>query len=216
MRRAGGGVGTDDDAPEWTRTTTPLTQDKALNQIRGAHISPRVSRSSILSWFLDASDGSGGVDVLKYVLTGGAISWLEPQIVGRMLYGLGMTETEVIAEIGRRLAAAVPVGSQVVLFGSRARVQGLADEGSDYDVLVIEPAVENHVEESVRLRGELDDLRSPIDVIVFAEDVARERAAVRGTVVDRALREGRVLAHASSRWRWRACCLRRPLVICPR
>ncbi len=133
------------------------------------------------------------MDVLKYVLTGGAISWLEPQIVGRMLYGLGMTETEVIAEIGRRLAAAVPVGSQVVLFGSRAT--GLADEGSDYDVLVIEPAVENHVEESVRLRGELDDLRSPIDVIVFAEDVARRRAAVRGTVVDRALREGRVLAH---------------------
>jgi predicted nucleotidyltransferase len=110
-----------------------------------------------------------------------------------MLYGLGMTETEVIAEIGRRLAAAVPVGSQVVLFGSRAT--GLADEGSDYDVLVIEPSVENHVEESVRLRGELDDLRSPIDVIVFAEDVARRRAAVRGTVVDRALREGRVLAH---------------------
>lgn len=129
------------------------------------------------------------VDVLKNVLTGGANSW----IVGRMLYGLGMTETEVIVEIGRRLAVAVPVGSQVVLFGSRAT--GLADEGSDYDVLVIEPAVENHVEESVRLRGELDDLRSPIDVIVFAEDVARRRAAVRGTVVDRALREGRVLAH---------------------
>jgi predicted nucleotidyltransferase len=110
-----------------------------------------------------------------------------------MLYRLGMTENEVIAEIGRRLAAAVPAGSQVVLFGSRAT--GVADEGSDYDVLVIEPTVENHVEESVRLRGALDDLGSPIDVLVFAEDVARRRAVVRGTVVDRALREGRVLAH---------------------
>jgi predicted nucleotidyltransferase len=104
-----------------------------------------------------------------------------------------MTETELIGEIGRRLAAAAPAGSRVVLFGSRAR--GEAHSQSDYDVLVIEPAVENVVIESTRLRGELDDLRSPIDVVVVAEDVARRRAVVRGTVVDRALREGRVLAH---------------------
>ena len=65
---------------------------------------------------------------------------------------------------------------------------------SDYDVLVIEPAVANTAIESARLREQLDDLRTPIDVIVVAEDVARRRAAVRGTVVERALREGRVLA----------------------
>ena len=111
-----------------------------------------------------------------------------------MLYRLGMTEAEVIGEIGRRLVAAAPVGSQVVLFGSRAR--GGPDVGSDYDVLVIEPAVENVAMESTRLRDELDDLRAPIDVIVVSEDVARRRAVVRGTVVDRALREGRVLAQA--------------------
>jgi uncharacterized protein len=104
-----------------------------------------------------------------------------------------MTEAEVITEIGRRLADAVPDGSRVVLFGSRAR--GGADATSDYDVLVIEPAVENPAVESARLRGELDELRTPIDVVVVAEDVARRRAVVRGTVVDRALREGRVLAH---------------------
>jgi predicted nucleotidyltransferase len=104
-----------------------------------------------------------------------------------------MTEAEIITEIGRRLAAAVPDGSQVVLFGSRAR--GGAGAESDYDVLVIEPAVENLAVESARLRGELDELRTPIDVVVVAEDVARRRAVVRGTVVDRALREGRVLAH---------------------
>jgi predicted nucleotidyltransferase len=106
---------------------------------------------------------------------------------------LGVTETEVITEIGRRLAAAAPAGSQVVLFGSRAR--GQADPRSDYDVLVIEPAVENLAAESARLRQELNGLRAPIDVVVVAEDVARRRAVVRGTVVDRALREGRVLAH---------------------
>jgi predicted nucleotidyltransferase len=107
---------------------------------------------------------------------------------------LGMTEAEVITEIGERLAAAVPAGSQVVLFGSRAR--GEAGARSDYDLLVIEPSVENVAVESTRLRDELDDLRAPIDVVVVAEDVARRRAVVRGTVVDRALREGRVLVAA--------------------
>lgn len=104
----------------------------------------------------------------------------------------GMTEAEIISEIGRRLSASAPVGSQVVLFGSRAR--GAARSTSDYDVLIIEPAVANCAAESVRLRDQLDDLRAPIDVIVVSEDVARRRAVVRGTVVERALREGRVLA----------------------
>jgi predicted nucleotidyltransferase len=103
-----------------------------------------------------------------------------------------MIETEIITEIGRRLATSAPAGSQVVLFGSRAR--GVASHMSDYDVLVIEPTVANSATESARLRGQLDDLQAPIDVIVVAEDVARRRAAVRGTVVERALREGRVLA----------------------
>lgn len=105
---------------------------------------------------------------------------------------LGMIETEVITEIGRRLATSAPAGSQVVLFGSRAR--GAARTASDYDVLVIEPSVANSAAESARLREQLDDLRTPIDVVVVAEDVARRRAVVRGTVVERALREGRVLA----------------------
>jgi hypothetical protein len=32
---------------------------------------------------------------------------------------LDVTETEIINEIGRRLAAAAPVGSRILLFGSR-------------------------------------------------------------------------------------------------
>jgi len=103
-----------------------------------------------------------------------------------------VTETEVIAEIARRLAAAAPAGSRVLLFGSRAR--GEARSGSDYDVLVIEPAVEDAAAESTRLRRELGGLGAPIDVLVLDGDVARRRAVVRGTVVERALREGRVLA----------------------
>ncbi|MGI8512252.1 MAG: nucleotidyltransferase domain-containing protein [Solirubrobacteraceae bacterium] len=104
-----------------------------------------------------------------------------------------MTESEVVAEIGRRLAGAAPAGSRVLLFGSRAR--GEADTQSDYDILVIEPVVASSADESVRLRRTLTELRVPIDVIVVDEDLARRRSKVRGTMIERALREGRVLAH---------------------
>jgi len=103
-----------------------------------------------------------------------------------------MTSAEVIEEIAVRLARAAPRDSRVVLFGSHAR--GEADEGSDYDVLVIEPEVVDAARESVRLRSELGDLLVPIDVVVIDRERARRRASVRGTMVERALREGRVLA----------------------
>jgi len=103
-----------------------------------------------------------------------------------------MTSAEVIEEIGVRLARAAPRDSRVVLFGSHAR--GEADEGSDYDILVIEPEVADAAHESVRLRTELGDLLVPIDVVVIDRERARRRASVRGTMVERALREGRVLA----------------------
>jgi predicted nucleotidyltransferase len=103
-----------------------------------------------------------------------------------------MTPAEVIDEIGRRLADAAPAGSRVVLFGSRAR--NGADIGSDYDVLVIEPELEDAAAESVRLREMLDDLGAPIDVVVVDDAVAERRARVAGTMVERALREGRELA----------------------
>lgn len=102
-----------------------------------------------------------------------------------------MMSAEVIDEIGTRLAAAVPPRSQVVLFGSHAR--GDADDDSDYDVLVVEPSVASPARESARLRRMLRGLGVPIDVIVVDAAKARRRASVRGTMVEQALREGRVL-----------------------
>ena len=64
----------------------------------------------------------------------------------------------------------------------------------DVDVLVIEASVDDPIKESVRLRGELRGLGVPIDVVVFEQEDARRRSTVRGTVVERALREGRILA----------------------
>jgi predicted nucleotidyltransferase len=107
-------------------------------------------------------------------------------------YDQHVTAAEVIEEIRVRLTRAAPADSQVVLFGSHAR--GEADSASDYDILVIEPEVDDAARESVRLRSELGDLLVPIDVVVIDRERARRRASVRGTMVERALREGRVLA----------------------
>jgi predicted nucleotidyltransferase len=81
-----------------------------------------------------------------------------------------------------------------VLFGSRARLEEGA--GSDVDVLVIEPSVSDPIRESVRLRRLLRGLGVPIDVLVVSQAEATRRSAVRGTVIERALREGRVLLEA--------------------
>jgi len=109
-------------------------------------------------------------------------------------YDLAVTPAEIIEEIRTRLTRAAPPDSRVILFGSRAR--GEAEDGSDFDVLVIEPEVRDSAREAVRLRRELGELLAPIDVIVIDRESARRRASVRGTMVERALREGRVLADA--------------------
>jgi predicted nucleotidyltransferase len=105
-----------------------------------------------------------------------------------------MIDERTIAEAGRRLAEAAP-GAEVILFGSWAREKD-KDAGSDIDLLVIEPEVDNPAEEAVRLRRALRGLKAPIDVIVVGREVARRRAAVAGTVVERTMREGRVLVNA--------------------
>jgi predicted nucleotidyltransferase len=105
-----------------------------------------------------------------------------------------MIDEATITEAGRRISAAAP-GSKVILFGSHARKVDV-DAQSDVDLLVIEPEVANPAEESVRLRRTLKGLRVPVDVIVVDEDRARRRSTVVGTMVERALREGRVLVDA--------------------
>jgi predicted nucleotidyltransferase len=102
-----------------------------------------------------------------------------------------MIDEATIEEAGRRIGAAAPEGSRVILFGSHAR--GEAHDHSDVDIMVIEPEVENTAEESVRLHRTLKDLRIPVDVLVVTEERARRWSKVKGTVVERALREGRDL-----------------------
>ena len=103
-----------------------------------------------------------------------------------------MFDDAVIQEAGRRILEAAPPGSRVILFGSHAR--GQAGEHSDLDFLVIEPVVEDVVDESVRLYSTLNGLEVWADVIVRSEESVREWKDVYGTVINSALREGRELA----------------------
>jgi predicted nucleotidyltransferase len=98
----------------------------------------------------------------------------------------------VIQEAGRRILAAAPKGSRVILFGSHAR--GEAHKHSDLDFLVIEPEVEDRGKESVRLRSTLDGMLVPADVIVVSEKRAREWRDAQGSLIHAALAEGRELA----------------------
>jgi predicted nucleotidyltransferase len=101
-----------------------------------------------------------------------------------------VTDETLIAEAGRRLAAATE-DSRVILFGSYAR--GEASELSDLDLLVIEPEVAAPRAESARLRRELRDLEVALDVIVVSRKQAQKLGEVAGTMVNEALQTGRVL-----------------------
>jgi predicted nucleotidyltransferase len=104
----------------------------------------------------------------------------------------GVFDDTVIAEAGRRLLAAAPAGTRVILFGSHAR--GEAGKHSDLDFLVIEPSVESWGHESARLRRELNDLEVWADIIVVSQESVREWRDVYGHVIHSALSEGRELA----------------------
>jgi predicted nucleotidyltransferase len=106
---------------------------------------------------------------------------------------MAIANETLIAEAGRRLAEAAP-NAQVILFGSRAR--GEARPDSDLDLLVIEPDFESRNDEYVRLRKKLRGLDVAVDLILVTERHVEEWGHFNGTMLNEALREGRVLATA--------------------
>jgi predicted nucleotidyltransferase len=105
-----------------------------------------------------------------------------------------ISEQTIREAVERIVTAARP--SRVIVFGSHAR--GDSDEGSDLDLLVIEPALVDRFQEMIRLRDAVGPIGRGVDVLVYSEEEARRRGQVPGTVIYWALKEGRVVYDAAS------------------
>jgi predicted nucleotidyltransferase len=90
-----------------------------------------------------------------------------------------------------RILADAAKPARIVMFGSYAR--GDADEGSDLDLLVIEPQVEDRAREMVRLGRLLEPLRIPVDILVYSTDDVARWGHQPGSALYWALREGTVM-----------------------
>jgi uncharacterized protein len=109
-------------------------------------------------------------------------------------YGCLVLSEDLIQDAGQRLVEAATKPAKVVLFGSHAH--GFARTNSDLDLLVIEQEISDRNAEFVRLRRSLRGLGVAVDLIVVSEDNVDEWRDVPGTLINEALREGRVLAEA--------------------
>ena len=93
------------------------------------------------------------------------------------------------------LFRAVPTGSQVILFGSRAR--GGARANSDYDFLVVEPRVSDRFAEEVRLSSLLGAALIPADVVVLSRATFDRWRGEPNSLAGRAWKEGRIYEPAA-------------------
>jgi predicted nucleotidyltransferase len=99
-------------------------------------------------------------------------------------------DDELLEEIVRRI---VSVGDpeQIVLFGSRARLQSTED--SDIDILVIEESDEPRYKRSPRYYSATRGTFLARDIVVWTPTEIREWETVPNHFVTTALREGRLL-----------------------
>jgi predicted nucleotidyltransferase len=80
---------------------------------------------------------------------------------------------------------------KIILFGSRAR--GDHHHGSDVDLLIVVPRVENNHAMTAGILDLLGDMPVSTDVVVTTPEQIAERGSLVGTVLRPALREGQVL-----------------------
>ena len=86
------------------------------------------------------------------------------------------------------LAAAVPPGTRLIVFGSTAR--GDARDESDIDLLVVEPVVIDRFGEIARLSALLGRRLIPADVKVLSAEAFEKQKSITNTLAWRAVQEG--------------------------
>ena len=105
------------------------------------------------------------------------------------------TEAHVQEATKRLVRAFRPVW--VMVFGSYAR--GNARPGSDMDLLVVLPEVDNKRKAAIAMRRVLSDLLVPHDVHVTTPEEIERRGWIMGTLLREALRDGRTVYERSER-----------------
>jgi predicted nucleotidyltransferase len=96
-----------------------------------------------------------------------------------------------ILEAVRRVAQTASQPARIIVFGSYGR--GDADEGSDLDLLVIEPHIENKAEEYLKLHRAVGSIGIGVDLLVYSQDEFERRSQVQGTLPYWANKEGKLL-----------------------
>jgi len=99
-----------------------------------------------------------------------------------------ISEIKINKIIEKLVETARPI--KIYLFGSYAR--GEARENSDLDFLIVEHKIKSQRKEMVRLHDAIRPMRLPVDVLVTGEEQFNEWSKVPGTVMNRALNEGKL------------------------
>ena len=106
---------------------------------------------------------------------------------------MGVDET-LLREIVRRvLSVARP--DRIILFGSAATGQMTND--SDLDLLIVEPAPKNRLEESLKIRDAIGNVNLPVDVLIMARERFEATKNIIGGVAYPAHKYGKVLYEAA-------------------
>jgi len=99
--------------------------------------------------------------------------------------------TELLDEITKRLAESIHP-ERIYLFGSHAA--GNADQDSDIDLLAVICETDKSARDIARKgRASLWGLKTPVDLIVCTESQFKRYGAVKNTVMNEALCEGRLI-----------------------
>lgn len=102
-----------------------------------------------------------------------------------------MLSPEQITRAAQRVIAAASSPATVMVVGSYAR--GDADEGSDLDLVVIEPELLDEGAEYLRLKAAIGRIGVGVDLLLFARRDFDRRRQVPGTLPYWAMKEGKVL-----------------------